>query len=681
MNAERFVGGSFRILVLLASFLLFQVELLIARVLLPHFGSSASVWTTSLVFFQGALLLGYVYGAKVAALAARGSYRYLHVLLVLLPMLAFPFRVHIVPAGPTLAVLTALALSVGAPFIALSTTSIVAQAWFLRTEHPARSDPYFLYGTSNAGALLALLSYPLLVEPAFDLERQQWIWYTLYAAFIALNAIALRGVSPESAPGHTPPPSAPRTSLPRAPIGLWLLLSAAANALLMAVTNAVTADAPFPLLWIVPLTIYLATLVLCFARRMPSERAFGFLSVGGLLAGALALALVFRQTHLQLAFIALHGAGLWVGCLILHRTLVLSKPTDPRRLGTYYLSLSAGGVLGAVLIGLLMPVVFARVSTTYVDYAVAGALMLSALVTRDASALSLFARRSPRRALALLGAFAVFALVLVAAGVQYERSKIHGARTFYGLYSVVDDAKIRAFYHGNTIHGLALRDPDRRAEPIAYFHAESPVGGVLSSPLRRARVGLVGLGVGSLTAYGKPGDRWDVFELDGEIETIARAHFAFLANTKASVLVRIGDARITLEAIPDRSYDLLILDAFSSDYIPTHLLTREALELYLRKLVPDGLLLCHISNRFLDLRPVLTRQALDLELVPAWKPGISPETESEGKRESLWFSLARTPETAKLLDSLDWQRASASPELRARRPWTDQYVNLFHALN
>jgi hypothetical protein len=675
----RHAGWSFRLLVFLASFLMFQIELLIAKRLLPHFGSSATVWTTSLVFFQLALLVGYVLAARVARSAARGNYRFLHVAFVGLSALVFPFRLVVVDGPPALSVMLALALSVGLPFVALSTTSIVAQSWFTRTDNPARDDPYFLYGTSNAGAVSSLLCYPLLVEPLLDLGVQQGIWYAFYGIYALLHVACLKSVAARSS-REAAEPKASSVVPTRGRVALWVLLSAAANAFLMAVTNVVTADAPLPLLWVLPLTLYLLTLVICFARRIPSQATFDALGVLGLGVAAVALVFVLHESHLQLAYIVLHASSLWVGCIILNRNLARAKPEDPRELGGYYLAISAGGVLGAMGIGLLMPVLCRNVSTAYVDYAAAGLLMVAALLTRDAVALRAFAKRRPKSALAAVLAAGGMGLVLIAAGVAHERAKVHGSRTFYGLYSVIDKEGLRWFFHGNTVHGIANLAKGKRSEPLAYFHAESPVGRVLESPLPRRRVGLVGLGVGTLTAYGRPGDHWDVFELDGEVEAIARRHFEFLSTARAATTVTVGDARLTLAKVPDRSYELLILDAFSSDYVPTHLLTREAIELYLRKLEPHGLLLCHISNRIFDLRPVLVRLAAEFSLSPTWLGAVSPELGKEGKRQSLWFALARTPAEHELMRKLRWRDATPTPDLLARRVWSDDYVNLFHAL-
>ena len=299
-----------------------------------------------------------MYAARAAIPAAEGRYRWLHLAFAALCGLVFPFQLVVIEGPPALSVLVALALCVGLPFVALSTTSIVAQAWLTRTRHPSRGDPYFLYGTSNAGAVVSLLCYPLLVEPTLDLALQERLWYGLYAAYVLVHVVCLLQVRvPDAALVHTrePPGLTPASSRPR--VALWLLLSAAANALLMAVTNVATADAPLPLLWVVPLIIYLSTLVICFMRRVPSQAVFDGLGVLGLVVAAVALAFVFQETHAQAAYFVLHAASLWVGCLVLNRNLALAKPADSKKLGSYYLAISGGGVVGALLIGLVMPIV------------------------------------------------------------------------------------------------------------------------------------------------------------------------------------------------------------------------------------------------------------------------------------------------------------------------------------
>ncbi|MFP2912805.1 hypothetical protein ACLESD_48920, partial [Pyxidicoccus sp. 3LFB2] len=278
----------FQFFVFLGSFLLFQVELIVARLLLPAYGSSAAVWTTCMMFYQGVLLLGYLYAGRLSSRVLSGRYRWAHLAFVLLPVVTFPFHLRSVELHPIAAIIVTLALSLGWPFLALSTTSLVAQGWLTRTEHPSRNDPTFLYGTSNAGALLALLTFPFLVEPALDTHTQLGIWYAAYAVFVLFAALCIRAVRPGDATPAGAPPEAPTSAPvpPSRPSGTarlaWLLLAASANALLMAVTNVLTLDASMPLLWIVPLTLYLLTLILCFARRPLTPQGLNRLCLLGL---------------------------------------------------------------------------------------------------------------------------------------------------------------------------------------------------------------------------------------------------------------------------------------------------------------------------------------------------------------------------------------------------------------
>jgi hypothetical protein len=680
------VGRLFRLLVFLGSFLLFQVELIVARMLLPLYGSSAAVWTTCMMFYQGVLLLGYLYASRLSPWVLAGRYRWAHLAFVALPGVTFPFRLGSVELPPIGAILVTLALSLGWPFLALSTTSLVAQAWLTRTDHPSRGDPAFLYGTSNAGALLALLTFPFLVEPALDTRMQLGVWYAAYAAFVLLTAACIRAVRPAERTSTTAAPEAGPGSGAR-PGGAarlaWLLLAASANALLMAVTHVLTLDASMPLLWIVPLTLYLLTLILCFARRpLTPARLQGLCLAGlGVAAGAAVAALVKVQSVLP--SLALHGSVLWVGCLLLHANLAWHRPAEPRLLGSYYLHVSVGGWLGTALIVLGVPLLLGSLAMAYVDYGVAGLLVLLALAARDA-ARSAAGETVPRRA-PLLAAGAAVAMtgILALAAVKLLRDRVDGARTFYGLYTVKDAGGLRHFQHGSTVHGVEGLSEPARGEPLLYYHRGSPVGRVLTASPSRERVAVVGLGIGSLAAYGRGGERWDFYELDPEVERLARRHFTLLSSSAAQVRVITGDARLRLQEAEDQAYDVLVLDAFSSDFVPTHLLTQEALGLYLRKLRPEGLMLFHISSRLFDLSPILIRLGASLGLHCALS-NEGPLSEAElagGRSPSRWLALTASPTQAGwLAGHLGWSQVRGSENLLSRRAWTDDYVNLLQAL-
>ncbi|MCP3140687.1 fused MFS/spermidine synthase [Pyxidicoccus xibeiensis] len=679
----------FRLLVFLGSFLLFQVELIVARLLLPEYGSSAAVWTTCMMFYQGVLLLGYLYASRLSPLVLAGRYRWAHLAFVLLPAVTFPFHLRSVELHPIGAILVTLALSLGWPFLALSTTSLVAQAWLTRTDHPSRSDPAFLYGTSNAGALLAMLTFPFLVEPALDTTTQLTVWYTAYAAFVLLTALCIRTVRPAEAAAATSPPMVDAgvpTSATRAAGAsrlAWLLLAAGANALLMAVTNVLTLDASMPLLWIVPLTLYLLTLIICFARKPLTATGLNRLCIAGLLVAGGAAVAALARVQSVLPSLALHGSVLWVGCLLLHANLARCRPEEPRLLGSYYLHMSVGGWLGTALIVLGVPLLLGSLAMAYVDYGIAGLLVLAALAARDAA---LQARGEARHRLAPLmagGTAVVMAGILALAAVKLLHSRVDGSRTFYGLYTVKDENGLRHFQHGSTVHGIERLDAEARGEPLLYYHRGSPVGRVLTAAPPLQRVGAVGLGIGSLAAYGREGERWDFYELDPEVERLARSHFTLLSSSAATVRVITGDARLRMQEAEDQAYDVIILDAFSSDFVPTHLLTQEALGLYLRKLRPGGLLLFHISSRLFDLAPVLTRLGASLGLHSALSGDevLSEEALARGQSPSRWFALTTSPDQARWLeDRLGWTQVRATEDLLSRRVWTDDYVNLLQAL-
>lgn len=681
-------GLPFRLWVFLGSFLLFQVELIVARVLLPSYGSSAAIWTTCLVFYQAVLLLGYFYSSRVAPRVLQGRYRWAHLAFVLAAAVVLPFHLRHFELPPIAAILLTLTLSLGWPFLALSTTSVVAQGWLTRTSHPSREDPFFLYGTSNAGALLALLSFPFIVEPALDLEEQLLLWYVGYGVFALLAALCIRNVragalEAKAAENAVESPA----SGPRAPLTsrlTWLLLSASANALLLAVTNVLTLDASIPLLWILPLSLYLLTLIVCFSRRPPTPTGLNRLAVGSLVLAGVAALFALARAQTSLPSLVLHSTVLWVGCLLMHGNLVWCRPTDSRLLGSFYLHVSLGGLAGTLLLALGIPLLMGSLALPYLDHGIAGLLILAGLAARDA------ARRDqglpvPRLAPYVSAGAAVFVVgILAMSGWALARGRLEGSRTFYGQYTVKDAEGLRLFQHGSTVHGVENLAPGERGEPLSYYHRGSAVGRVMASPLiPREQVAVVGLGIGSLAAYGRPGESWDFYELDPEVERLARRHFSMLAASQAHVRVIAGDARLRMEEARDQGYDVIVLDAFSSDFVPTHLLTREAISLYLRKLRPGGLLMFHVSSRLFNLVPVLTRLSAELNV-----PGLVNRPESltaeelaSGRSPSIWFAMSPHPDTAENLSrELPFQPVGATPEMLGRRAWTDGYVNLLHAL-
>ncbi len=648
-----------RAFVFLGAFLMFEAELMVARRLLPEFGSSASVWTTCLMAYQALLCAGYLYGDRIAArVRERRTWWWVHVAVVVAPVATFPFHFVRLNLPPTLAVLVTLALTVGLSFGVLSTTSLVAQRW------EDSRDPYYLYGVSNLGSLVALLAYPLLIEPHVGVRLQFGVWYALYGVYVLLHLACMprRPPAQAAAPQEVPPASTPAAPEWRARI-TWLLCAASGTALLTAVTNVlVTFHASVPLLWIIPLTVYLATLILCFGRKPPSQRLVAVVSVAAIAAAVLAfIAGKLELRWLHPSVLVLHCAVLGVGCLICHASFARQRPSEASQLGAYYLCFAVGGWAGTALLTLVLPFAPRALAVPYLDYPIAGAVVLAALFLRD--------KRSPRAY-----AIAATAFLLIPGGLTLavNRARVYGSRTFYGLYQVTDEAGFRWLRHGNTLHGMErLSTP---GEPLSYYHRGSPIGRIFERGLAGAHVAVVGLGAGTLAAYGKPGDAFDFYELDAEVAHIANAFYTFLPNAKAAVRVVEGDARLTLGGAPDGAYSLLVVDAFSSDFVPTHLLTREAMELYASKLAPDGLIAFHISNRLFDFRPIVARagSAAGLEMAIDFAELSVPDLEV-GKYPSVWCVLARSREQL--------QAAGYKPIPRAKgRAWTDDQLNVFEAL-
>ncbi|HXC50691.1 MAG TPA: fused MFS/spermidine synthase [Candidatus Limnocylindrales bacterium] len=694
--APAFSAAPFGLLVLVGSFLLFQVELVMARLLLPAFGSSASVWTTCLMFYQGALFAGYLYAAAASGRIARGGYRWAHVAFVLVPIAFFPFRLWQPDLPPVARILSALMLSAGVPFIALSTTSVICQAWLATTDHPRRSSPYFLYGLSNAGALAALMTYPFVIERRLDLPAQLLLWYAGYGLYALLNvwcvwslAAASRRVARDS-----PAPELVRASplderLP--PIGAsaraeWLLLSGGANALLMVVTSVVSTDAPVPLIWILPLTLYLVTLIICFAPTPPSERAVRAWTFGGTAIAIASFVAIARQIRPEIATIALQNAILFVACMMCHDRLIRGRPADPRFLGTFYLSISLGGWLGSVLVGLVAPVAFGWLASHSIDFAFAAALIVAAFVVHDAPRWTAWLRGRPLRIAAATGTAALALAAFGTAIFAGDAADVYGSRTFYGIYHVEDRGGLRRLFHGNTVHGVESLDPGRRSEPLAYYHRDSPIGRYLEKSGGAPAAGIVGLGIGALAAYRQPGQSWDYYEIDPEVEHIARTYFSFLGRGDSAgepSRVVLGDARLSLEKTPPARYDVLVMDTFSSDFVPLHLITREAVALYIDKLKPGGVLFFHISNRLFDLDPILTRIGSELGLELAVARGVvDPEvSRTTGRFPSIWYAM--TGDAAlheRLVREFGWSERSRLAGTAQHALWTDSYVDLFDAM-
>lgn len=720
----RAVAWLFALTAFFGAGLLFLVQPMVARLLLPSYGGSATVWSTSSLFFQVVLLLGYVYSDRVTRLR-KAPQRVLHALVLLAPLLVLPLALPSDAApndgtSPILWLLRTLTLVVALPFAVLATTGPLLQRWYSWSGRARADDPYFLFAASNLGSFVGLLSYPFFIEPFFTVAAQLRAWSIGFGAFVVLTATCMllpsasgtgegRSERVKTVDGAEMPA---RTPLDLMRMLRWAGLAFLPSGLMLAVTSHISTDiAAIPLLWVVPLAIYLATFVAAFART--SRRPLVLVTrVAVLLAVVASLSAVVNAAH-QPVLIALVIQLLMLAAvgLAAHSRLASDRP-EPGRLTTFYLVVAIGGALGGLLNGVVAPLVFDRVLEYPLLIVLVPLLLVRLEPRRDSSPedTERYRRRLLMVGVVLLVPAAIVALVVhgapvvslllalagcailawamtrapialcvvlvVAQGAILLSSDVHvidRRRTFYGSLSTKSEGGQHLLYDGTTLHGSQFLDR-RSVDPTTYYSRSGPLGAILG--LRSYRdVAVVGLGAGTIAAYGKPRESMTFFEINPAVVAVARdTHlFTYLRDSRSDVHVVVTDGRLGLENEPPASYDLIALDAFSSDSIPVHLLTREAVEMYSERLRPGGLLVFHITNRTFDLRPVLRAAADDL----GWMGLVgSYAGRSPGSTPSTWVVLARSTSDMGDLPALPgW---SALPNRSVE--WTDDYSSVLRVL-
>jgi hypothetical protein len=700
------VGGAtaaaFAAATFLGAFLLFLVQPLAGKFVLPWFGGGPAVWTGCLLFFQVVLLAGYAYAhLGVSRLSARAQGAVHVALLAVAAVALVPFAAHRfsqppAPSGtaelaPLVQILGFLAASVGLPSLALSATSPLLNAWYARAAPAAGPGVYRLYAVSNAGSLLALVAYPFGVEPALSRRTQAVAWSAGFAAFAVLcGYCALRSTRRSAAGGEegnksdTGGPPAPRSTLPRRL--LWVALPACASVLLLATTNTMTNDvAAVPLLWVLPLALYLLTFVVAFEGRRPYRRRLGGVSLVMAAAGV-CWVLLGADVGLPVAGrVAVLAAAMFVCCMVCHGELSALRP-PPRELTAYYLSVAAGGALGGVLVAVAAPLVLDRYLELHLGL---WACCLLALVTpylAPARGVPPYTTRTGLAALLGVAGLVVLAAVLWAARDPYP---VHGARTvgryrdFFGVVTVYelnpDDPRraCRVLRHAGVTHGGQFVAPERRREPSTYYGPGSGIAAAFRTTAGAPRrVGIVGLGAGTVAAFGAEGDFFRCYELSPTVERIAREQFTYLADSAANWEVVLGDARLSLEREPPQRFDLLALDAFSGHAIPVHLLTAEAFALYRRHLAPGGVIVVNVSNRYVDVEPVVARQAER----GGWQAVVisnEPADGGSGLLGSDWVLLTDDAARTAAFRAAGGRPPRTNPTIP---PWTDDYASLYHVL-
>jgi len=732
------VTAFFAATVFLGAALLFLVQPMFARMVLPLLGGSPSVWNTAMVFFQAVLLAGYGYVHLSTTRLGVRRQAMVHLALLALPIVLLPITLPRdwsppVQQSPVFWLLALLAVSVGLPFFVVSTTGPLLQKWFASTRARAASDPYFLYAASNLGSMLGLLSYPFLLEPSLRLADQSRLWavgYGLLVAFAVVCAFAVWRAprSSESVLEPTHGPDRAASSLAEVTVYRrvrWVLLALAPSSLMLGVTTHLTSDiAAIPLLWVVPLAIYLLTFTLVFAPRTLIPRNLVLRVLPWTLV-PIAVAVVTR-VYVVWLLVPLHLLMQLCATLACHGELANDRPST-RHLTEFYLWLAVGGVLGGVFNALIAPRIFTSVTeyplalvmiallapplrplesdrksrTLDVAIPLGLALIIAGVVTTarwrgytvafpEMVLLTLglviplfsFARRPLRFGLGL-------AVLLLGLPILYsDRGReLHAERSFFGVHRVLVDPvhHLRCLVHGTTVHGAQSLDPARRDEPAGYYHRKGPMADVFRSLRARvqgARIAVAGLGAGTLAAYGEPGQDWTFYEIDPVVERIARdpRWFTYLRDARARTRVVLGDARLSLARAADQRYDLLVLDAYSSDAIPIHLVTCEALRLYLDRLAPHGVLAFHISNRYFDLAPVVGRLAADANLACRMRvDAISAADRSWGATSSRYVVMAREPgDLGALATDPRWRSLGADSSVAL---WTDDFASPLSVLN
>jgi hypothetical protein len=687
--------------VFLSAFLLFQVQPLIGKYILPWFGGTPGVWTTCMLVFQVLLFGGYLYAHLTSRWLGPRAQAGVHVALLAVACLALPIipGEAMKPTGsrePITAIVLLLGLTVGLPFFALSATGPLLQDWQSRT-HPGR-PPYRLYALSNAASLLALISFPAVFEWLFATPFLARVWSWSFAAFAILCAICAVGMASRRRTIGAEPIKAIRRDVPRPTWGTrlqWFALAIIPSTLLLATTNQVCMDvASVPFLWVLPLTLYLLSFILCFESDRWYSRAYvmpatavAFGGVCWVLAAGIHAELWLQATTFFVAF--------FLSAMVCHGELFARRP-HPEHLTGYYLVISAGGAAGGIFVGIVAPLIFPGYYELHLGLFACAALMLFALYTDPKSR---FSRGRPSWAwLCFLLAAGAFGALLLdnmqdMGGYQLAAeadSAARGAksyvltreRTFYGILRVTNFElnykdqirQVNILVNGRTTHGIEYTDPEFWLVPTSYYDVVSGIGRLLAHGADKPRrVGVVGLGTGTVAAYARPGDTFRFYEINEHVEPIARRYFHFLERCRGKVEVVPGDARLSLEreSVP-QNFDVLVLDAFSSDAIPVHLLTREAFAVYLRHLAPNGVLAVHTSNLHFELRPVVeaSADAYHLSMVT-----IQSEETNYGGLGSDWELISRNSQA---LDTV-WIRQGASAASPRRVLWTDDHASLFRA--
>ncbi|MGK5090503.1 fused MFS/spermidine synthase [Deltaproteobacteria bacterium TL4] len=728
MSKEQAIIPFYALTLLISSFLLFAVQPLIGKMLLPQYGGAPAIWNTCMVFFQGMLLLGYIYAHLIVGKFRLRQQVLIHGVLLLVTLSLLPLNPITASFGtsthPEFQLLGELFMGIGLPFAMLSTSAPLLQKWFTTMRFPSAKDPYFLYAFSNTGSVIALLGYPFIIEPNIDLIQQTWIWSIGYGGVVLILLVCGFLIWNPAAQAQVAGATAGLKKLPLRQSAFWIGASFLPSSLMLGVTTHITANiVAVPLLWVVPLLLYLITFILVFAAKPLISHQFMLNSYPAIV--ILITPLILMEV-LQNPWITVpaHLLFFFVAAMVCHGELARNRP-HVSYLTHFYLCLSVGGVLGGIFNALIAPQIF----QTVVEYPLIMIFVCLLLPDRLTSAtrfnprlldvglplimlfLSLFlfyllpdawqgtrmvfniwvgvmaliCYRWRERGLRLgLGVSTI--MILLATFTQQETGKLlHIERNFFGVKKVIyqaDEHWIKLI-HGDTTHGIQSRDPEHQHEPFAYFHQTGPLGDVFrvfNQSRLKPRVAVMGLGVASMATYATPSQHFTFYEIDPAMVHLAEdsRFFSFLRQCQGSYQIIVGDGRLAIASLPDQSLGMIILDVFSSDAIPSHVLTLEAIQLYLDKIEPEGLLVFHITNRFFNLEPLLANiaHAKGLEVLSREDNNT---TAIPGKFPSHYLAMGRAGEAMRQLKNQPyWYSVPAYPDVEI---WTDHYSNILNLLN
>lgn len=706
-NTPLHIYITFSSAIFLGAFLLFQIQPIISKYILPWFGGASAVWTTAMLFFQTLLLLGYFYVFLISKLSLKKQIT-LHtaLLIVAISSIIYPlynYQTPILPninskltgISPVIQILIVLFTSIGLTYFILSTTSILLQKWFAFTR-PGKS-PYIFYSLSNTASLLALISYPFLIEPSIQLKMQGLIWsagFIIYSSFLLICCLQIFISISKSKQKSLKTKNIPlnKSQIRKNILSLWILLPAISSLMLLITTNLLTQSvAPVPFLWLLPLTIYLVSFIICFSgKKWYFRNLYAYVS---LIAGYLSLTFIFINIPSLVIGIIIYGLLLLSICMLCHGELYDLRPKS-EHLDIYYLFIALGSGISAIFVGLIAPLFFKGIWETYIGFYLTFLLTIWVFIHYKNSVFYKYLRRLAGSDKELyIVSLIIYPVVIIATAIIFNilfesnPFTVKTWRNFYGVLSVKqktsNNTPMISLQYGNVVHGIQLLGKLQQ-EPTSYYTKKSGVVlAILNHPKykKNINIGIIGLGTGTLAAYGKKGDTITFYEINPLVYEVAKTEFTYLKNSKAKINVIMGDGRLSLEKEIKRDqkrYDLLIIDAFSDDSIPLHLLTKESFAIYLKRITPDrGVLIIHTSNQYIDIKPVIVQAAKYYKLNYAFI--FNKKSHFPGSYASEWALLSYDKNFLEI-PAIAQAKYADSQKYKKITLWSDNYSNLFQVL-